>query len=109
MVSPQRFCRTKKKETMKHVSYPSMITTPDKVESRIGTLEFTDGMPIQKTLHTVVLEVNVDMVYTFGFLDVTQGPLVLEVPPQLVGLINDAWFGWVARVGAASSRARFDS
>jgi hypothetical protein len=23
------------------------ITTPDRVESRIGTLEFTDGMPSQ--------------------------------------------------------------
>jgi hypothetical protein len=29
------------------------ITTPDKVESRIGTLEFTDGMPSQGTLDKV--------------------------------------------------------
>lgn len=32
---------------------PSSITTPDKVESRIGTLEFTDGMPGQETLDKV--------------------------------------------------------
>ena len=29
---------------------PPSITTPDKVESRIRTLEFTDGMPSQETL-----------------------------------------------------------
>ena len=31
-----------KEDTMKQLNYPSMITTPDKVESRIGTLQFTD-------------------------------------------------------------------
>ena len=49
---------------------------------------------------SLVLVANVDTVYTFGFLDLTQGPLVLEVPPQLLGLINDAWFRWVTDVSA---------
>ena len=50
---------------------------------------------------TVMLVANVDTVYVFGFLDLSQGPLVLEVPPQLLGLINDAWFRWVTDVGSA--------
>ena len=134
---------------MKQLNNPS--TTPDKAESRIGTLEFTDGMPSQETLDkvydhldfthafnafvntmqgvnfhalhrgfldvgvknneflifsdmmdakTVLLVANVDTVYVFGFLDLTQGALVLEVPPKLLGLINDAWFRWVTDVGA---------
>lgn len=126
-------------------------TTPNKIDSRIGTLEFADGMPNKETLDkvydhldfihgfnavvntmqgvnfhalhkgfldvgvkdnefilfsemmdakTVLLVANVDTVYVFGFLDLTMGPLVLEVPPGLLGLINDAWFHWVTDVGA---------
>ncbi len=32
---------------------PPSITTPDRVETRIGTLEFKDGMPSQDTLAKV--------------------------------------------------------
>ncbi len=32
---------------------PSCITTPDKVETRIGTLEFFDGFPSPETSHKV--------------------------------------------------------
>jgi hypothetical protein len=32
---------------------PASITTPDRVETRLGTLEFTDGMPSRETLDTV--------------------------------------------------------
>ncbi len=120
------------------------ITTPDKVESRIGTLEFTDGMPTEDTLAAVydnldfthafdayvntiqgvsmhalhrgyveagvldnealifselmdakslILTANADTVYASGFLDLSAGPMVLEVPPKFLGGINDYWFG----------------
>jgi hypothetical protein len=131
---------------------PPSITTPDVVESRIGTLEFTDGMPSQETLDkvydhldfvhafeafvntmqgvnlraihqglldagvqdnevilfselmdakTVLLLGNADTVYAFGILDLTQGPLVLEVPSKLLGFINDGWYRWVTDIGVS--------
>lgn len=133
-------------------SLPRSITTPDRVDSRIGSLEFSDGMPGQETLDkvydhldfthafeafvntmqgvnmqaihrglldagvpdnefilfselmdakTVLLVANSDTVYAFGILDLTQGPMVLEVPPKLLGLVNDAWGRWVVDVGAS--------
>ena len=129
---------------------PPSIITPDRVESRIGTLEFTDGMPSRATLDKVydhldfihafeafmnglqgvntyaihkglldagvkdnevivfselvdakslLLTTNADTIYATAFLDLTGGPMVLEVPPRLLGLINDAWGRWVIDVG----------
>ncbi len=34
-------------------SIPPEITTPDKVKTPIGTLEFFDGVPTEKTVQTV--------------------------------------------------------
>jgi hypothetical protein len=57
---------------MKQPNYPSMITTPDKVESRIGTLEFTDGMPSQDTLDKVYD--HLDFTHAFeAFMNALQG------------------------------------
>ncbi|TLM74467.1 DUF1254 domain-containing protein [Microbulbifer harenosus] len=131
-------------------SVPPSIVTPDKVESRIGTLEFEDGMPSKETLDKVYenldlthavrafadnlrgvsiymlrkgmrdigvkdnevivfselmdakslfLTANADTVYVMGSLDLTKGPMVLEVPPQVLGTVQDAWFRWVIDVG----------
>jgi hypothetical protein len=132
------------------IGIPPAITTPDKVESRIGTLEFKDGMPSKDTvakvydnldfahafeafvntlqgvsiraLHKGLLSVgvkdnevlvfselmdakslfltaNADTIYSMGFLDLTKGPMVLEVPPKLLGAIDDYWFRWVTDLG----------
>jgi len=129
---------------------PPSITTPDKVESRIGTLEFGDGMPSLETLDkvydhldfthafeafvntvqgvgfqathmglldagvkdnevvifselmdakTLLLVANADTVYAIGILDLTQGPMVLEVPPKILGGIVDGWGRWVTDFG----------
>jgi hypothetical protein len=126
------------------------IMTPDRVETRIGTLEFTYGMPSQDTLEKVYdhldfahafdafvnamqgvnthglhrgfldagvkdnevilfselidttslfLTANVDTVYGGCFLDLTNGPMVLETPPKFLGAANDYWGGWVIDVG----------
>jgi hypothetical protein len=130
---------------------PPEITTPDKVETQIGTLEFKDGAPNAETVqkvydsldfvrgvdafmnsfsgasayairegfhsigaedNTVVvfselmdsnslfLTANADTIYTVATLDLTKGPMVVEVPPMALGTINDMWFGWIIDVGA---------
>ena len=107
------------------------ITTPDKVESRLGTLEFDDGAPSEATAAllydhldflrgveaflgalpgaslaavrrgyasigvedndfaffpelmdsaSVFLTANCDTVYFWGFLDLSDGPIVIDVP-----------------------------
>src|SRR5262249_108322 len=121
---------------------PASITTPDKVKTRIGTLEFKDGAPSKTTLDTVYdnldrthafrafvdtmqgvsihalrrglrsigakdneavvfselmdarslfLTANADTVYALGILDLSRGPMVLEVPPRFLGAIDDYW------------------
>jgi len=129
---------------------PSSITTPDRVDTRLGTLDFNDGMPSKKTLDKVYdnldfthamrafsdtlqgvsiyavrkglrdigvndnevivfselmdakslfLTANADTVYIIGGFDLTKGPVVLEVPPEVLGTVQDAWFRWVIDVG----------
>ena len=130
---------------------PPAITTPNKIDTRIGTLEFKDGAPSAETVrkvsdsvdfaraisvfmnsfsgasayairegfhsigaedNTVVifselmdanslfLTANADTVYNLAVLDLTKGPLVIEVPPMQLGTLNDMWFGWIIDIGA---------
>jgi hypothetical protein len=129
---------------------PAAITTPDKVETRIGTLDFKDGMPSKQTIDKIYdnldfthafdafvntlqgvsiravhkgllsigvkdnevlvfselmdakslyLTANADTIYYMGMLDLTKGPMVLEVPPKTLGAIDDYWFRWVIDIG----------
>jgi hypothetical protein len=129
---------------------PPSIATPDKVDSRLGTLEFNDGAPSAATaekiydnldfthafeafvntmrgvsieaLHkgflsigvkdnevllfpelmdakSLFLTANADTIYFFGVLDLSKGPMVLEVPPKALGAIDDYWFRWVTDLG----------
>ena len=48
---------------------------------------------------TVELTANDKPVYSFIWLDTKKGPLVVEVPPMVLGLIDDFWYRWVADVG----------
>ena len=51
---------------------PSAITTPDKVDSRIGPLDFKDGMPSKETLDKVYD--NLDFTHAFeAFVNTMQG------------------------------------
>jgi hypothetical protein len=51
---------------------PPSITTPDKVESRIGTLDFKDGLPSKATLDKVYD--NLDFTYAYrAFMDNLRG------------------------------------
>ena len=49
--------------------------------------------------HSIFLTANDNTVYSWTWLDLSQGPLVLEVPPKVLGAINDIWFRWVVDVG----------
>ncbi|TPG73952.1 DUF1254 domain-containing protein [Pseudomonas arsenicoxydans] len=130
---------------------PPGLITPDRLETRIGTLEFKDGAPSVKTTQDVYdtlaftrgidafmnsfsgasayairegfhsigaednsviifselmdaqslfLTANADTIYTLSILDLTKGPLVVEVPPKSLGTLNDMWFGWIIDLGA---------
>lgn len=48
---------------------------------------------------TVELTANDNTVYSFIWLDTSKGPLVVEIPPKVLGLIDDIWYRWVADVG----------
>jgi hypothetical protein len=129
---------------------PPSITTPDKVETRIGTLDFKDGAPSKETVakaydyldlmhgveafvnayqgasvaaifkgledagvpnntalifselmdaKSLMLTNNADTVYYYINLDVTKGPIVVETPPDALGVVDDIWFRWVTDFG----------
>jgi len=48
---------------------------------------------------TVELTANDNTIYNFIWIDTHKGPLVLEAPPKILGLIDDFWYRWVADVG----------
>ena len=48
---------------------------------------------------TVELTANDNTVYSFIWLDTHKGPLVVEIPPKVLGAIDDFWYKWVADVG----------
>ena len=130
---------------------PPYITTPDRVETRIGTLRFFDGLPDSETVQKVYdnldftrgveaflsgipaaslyaaceglseagvkrnsgigifqdlmdarslfLTANSTTVYVLQCLDLNDGPMVVEVPPGVLGPVDDAYFRWVTDVG----------
>jgi hypothetical protein len=56
----------------KSTDVPASITTPNKVNTRIGTLEFKDGMPSKETLDKVYD--NLDFTHAFeAFVNTFQG------------------------------------
>ena len=133
---------------------PPQLTTPDTVETSIGTLEFFDGVPVGNTKETLfdfvdrgraveafinmtpaasmyslrqghrdfglneshqimiaeqlgdskplVLTWNNTSLYTWGFLDLAKdGPTVIEIPPDVLGILDDMYFRYISDMGAA--------
>jgi hypothetical protein len=129
---------------------PPGIAVPNKIETRLGTLNFFDGFPDKATAEkllnnldfqravqayllaipavsqvadrnacltlgpanqtipiwehlvdsrTIGLTFNDNTVYSWGWLNLKKGPLVVEVPPKVLGAVNDIWFRWVTDVG----------
>lgn len=48
---------------------------------------------------TLWLTANCNSPYTVMWIDMHEGPLVLEVPPKVLGMINDFWSFYVADIG----------
>ncbi|SCB19316.1 DUF1254 domain-containing protein [Cupriavidus alkaliphilus] len=131
---------------------PPQITTPDKVETRIGTLRFFDGVPTEETAtrvydqldfsrgieaflngipgasmvalrtgsravgavngtigifqdlmdsRSLYLTANTESIYYATWIDLRNGPIVIESPPGVLGVVNDFWFRYVADLGNA--------
>ncbi len=129
---------------------PPGIASPEKVDTRLGTLSFFDGFPdnvtveklfdnldFQRAVHAYLLALppvsqaanrneilklgpanttvpifedrmdsksifltpNNNTPYTWMWLDLSKGPVVLEAPPQVLGALNDMWFRWVVDIG----------
>lgn len=129
---------------------PPGITTPDDIETRLGTLNFFDGVPIEDTTKKVYnfldfqhgyqafmrgiqiasmdamkkgilefgpanvtailfedlmdskslfLTANTTSVYMTSWLQLGDEPMVIETPPNVLGLINDHWFKYVTDFG----------
>jgi hypothetical protein len=130
---------------------PAKITTPESVETRIGTLKFKNGAPDDVTsslvydnldhmrgvqaflrgisatsvramcngmdsigvkanrafgitedlmdARTLFLTPNTTTVYVMGCLDLSDGPMVMEVPTGVLGPVDDADFRWVTDIG----------
>ena len=52
---------------------------------------------------TLFLTANTTTVYNFGWLNTKDGPVVIEVPPKVLGCIDNAWFKWVGDVGVTGA------
>ncbi|WP_417768059.1 DUF1254 domain-containing protein [Stappia sp.] len=49
---------------------------------------------------SLFLTPNADTIYVMGWLDLSDGPVVIESPPGFLGIVQDAWFRWVTDMGA---------
>ncbi len=59
-------------------------------------------LPIYEQLtdsRSIILTGNDNTVYSWVWLDLSRGPMVLEVPPKVLGTANDMWQRWVVDVG----------
>ena len=131
---------------------PANVITPDRVETRIGTLNFVSGVPTKETAQKIwdqldfsraveamimttpaaslqgfrrgiqkwgpdnktmivwegrldskglLLTGNTTVVYSFMWIDLKHGPMVMETPPNVLGIIDDAWFYYLCDFGNA--------
>ena len=129
---------------------PAGIASPDKMQTRLGTLNFFDGFPDKATVEkvyanldfqravqayllalapvnmaglregllgvgpanvtiptfeanmnarSIFLTANATTPYTWIWINLHDGPLVTEVPPRTLGMIDDFWFRYVTDIG----------
>jgi hypothetical protein len=59
-------------------------------------------VPIWETMvdsRTVELTANDNTPYTWFWIDLHSGPLVIEAPPKVLGLVDDIWYHWAGDIG----------
>ncbi len=49
----------------------------------------------------LMLTANMDTYYFWGNVDLSDGPLVVETPPNVLGILDDFWFNWISDFGLA--------
>ena len=137
-------------ERIKYQPAPTQITTPENVETRLGTLSFPTGYPTEDTaqklsdemlyLHgiesftnsiqgvsmwalrkgfakhgindnefiifpemmdskSLFLTANADTYYFWGNINLKNGPMVVETPPDTLGIFDDFWFRYISDFG----------
>ncbi|SEI20512.1 Uncharacterized conserved protein [Rhizobium tibeticum] len=48
---------------------------------------------------TVALTGNDNTIYNFMWVDTSKGPVVAEIPPKVLGTVDDFWYKWVGDIG----------
>jgi hypothetical protein len=48
---------------------------------------------------SIFLTANTNTVYSWMWIDLRNGPVVMEIPPKVLGAVNDMWYRWVVDVG----------
>jgi len=49
--------------------------------------------------HSLFTIANGEVIYNLGWLDIKDGPLVMEIPPDVLGFVNDFWGRHVGDIG----------
>jgi len=137
-----------------YAAVPKDVITVEKVNSKIGKLEFPNGYPTDATaakledeilyvhaveayLNTIhgislyamrkgfreagikdnefvvfpnmmdgnqlYLTANMDTYYYMSFIDLSNGPMIVETPRDALGIVDDMWFNWVTDFGLPGS------
>ncbi len=88
-------------------AYLSSIQIASMYAMREGILAFGPANTTIVAFETMMdsralfLTPNTDSVYMMSWLDLTDGPMVIETPPNVLGIIDDAWFHYVTDFGNA--------
>jgi hypothetical protein len=45
------------------------------------------------------LTATADTIYYISFIDLSEGPMVVETPPMALGTVDDMWFHWIIDFG----------
>jgi hypothetical protein len=48
---------------------------------------------------SIELTANDNTIYNYVWVDTSKGPLVAEIPPKVLGMVDDFWYKWVADIG----------
>ena len=55
---------------------------------------------------SLFLTANTENIYALAWLDLRDGPVVVESPPNVLGLVDDFWFHYVTDIGQRRTRRR---
>ncbi len=90
-------------------AYLLAMPVVNQVGNRDGILSLGPAnttVPIWETMvdsRTIELTANNNTPYTWFWLDLRDGPVVVESPPNVLGLANDMWYNWIGDIGLAGA------